>query len=193
MATRGPTPDRPGTKITVRNPNTAKWMAIQMPGRSKGTPMWVCRPLACASGRAAVAAESSPSPTRSPDRKALEKAASLLAVQTRAQDMMMDAASDGDERIAPLSSRVTDIRGYPAIVAESKRTNRGKASFVMRGELFVGLIKVRLVSSSADRAEARRNFDEFVAAMEIIDVAPGEPAPASETPTPSALGAPDRT
>jgi hypothetical protein len=191
LAARDPTPERPGTKITVRNPNTAKWMAVQMPGQPKGTPMWVCRPLACGSGRAAVAAESSPSPTRSPDRKALEKAANLLAVQTRAQDMMMDAASEGDERVAPLSSRVTDIRGYPAIIAESKRTNRGKASFVMRGELFVGLIKVRLVSSSGERAEAKRNFEEFVAAMEILDVAPGEPAPAADPP-PAAPGA-DRT
>ena len=127
-----------------------------------------------------------------PDRKALEKAANLLAVQTRAQDMMMDAASEGDERVAPLSSRVTDIRGYPAIIAESKRTNRGKASFVMRGELFVGLIKVRLVSSSGDRAEAKRNFDEFVAAMEILDVAPGESAPAADPPPPPTPGA-DRT
>src|SRR3954469_22748569 len=119
-AARDPTPERPGTRITVRNPNNAKWMAVQAPGQSKGTPMWICRPLACASGRAAVAAQNGPSPTRYPDRKALEKAASLLAVQTRAQDMMMEAASEGDERVTALSSRVADVRGYPAIIAESK-------------------------------------------------------------------------
>jgi len=193
-AARDPTPERPGTRITVRNPNNAKWMAVQAPGQSKGTPMWICRPLACASGRAAVAAQNGPSPTRYPDRKALEKAASLLAVQTRAQDMMMEAASEGDERVTALSSRVADVRGYPAIIAESKRTNRGKASFLLRGELFIGLIRVRLISSSTDRAEAKRNFDEFVAAMEIVDVEPGQPGQAPDAPAPAVLdSAPDRT
>ena len=81
-----PTPDRPGTKITVRNPNNAKWVAIRpanQPKTATNMMMWVCRPLACASGQAAVGAQNSPSPTRHPDRKALEKAAKLLAVQTR--------------------------------------------------------------------------------------------------------------
>jgi hypothetical protein len=191
-----PTPERPGTKITLRNPNDSKWMAVRPAGQQKTTNMlfWVCRPLACASGEAAVGAQNSPSPTRHPDRKALDKAAKLLAVQTRAQDMMAEAASEGDERITALSSRVTDVRGYPAIVAESKRTSRGKASFVMRGELFIGLFRVRLISTSADRAEAKRNFDEFTAAMEIVDVEPGQPAQAPEPPPPSALdGPPDRT
>jgi hypothetical protein len=149
--------------------------------------MWVCRPLACASGQAAVGAQNSPSPTRHPDRKALEKAAKLLSVQTRAQDMMAEAASEGDERITALSSRVTDVRGYPAIIAESKRTSRGKASYVMRGELFIGLFRVRLISTSTDRAEAKRNFDEFTEAMEIIDVEPGQQESAPEPPPPSAL------
>jgi len=198
-----PTPDRPGTRITIRNPNDAKWMAVrpagqQAPqGQQKTTSMlfWVCRPLACASGQAAVGALNSPSPTRHPDRKALEKAAKLLAVQTRAQDLMAEAASEGDERITALSSRVTDVRGYPAIIAESKRTSHGKASFVMRGELFIGLFRVRLISTSSDRAEAKRNFDEFTAAMEIVDVEPGQPTqPPEPAPPPSALdGPPDRT
>ena len=192
-----PTPDRPGTKITVRNPNNAKWVAIRpanQPKTATNMMMWVCRPLACASGQAAVGAQNSPSPTRHPDRKALEKAAKLLAVQTRAQDMMAEAASEGDERITALSSRVTDVRGYPAIIAESKRTSSGKASFVIRGELFIGLFRVRLISTSSDRAEAKRNFDEFADAMEIVDVEPGQPAEAPEPPPPSALdGPPDRT
>jgi hypothetical protein len=196
VASGEPTPEKPGTRITIRNPNNAKWMAVQQAGQPKSTNAvsWLCRPLACASGQAAVAAQSSPSPTRHPDRKALEKAASLLAVQTRAQDMMMEAASEGDERISPLSSRVVDVRGYPTIIAEAKRINRGKANFLVRGELFIGLVRVRLVSSSADRAEAKRNFDEFVAAMEIVDVEPAQPTPSPEPPTPSALeGPPDRT
>ena len=103
---------------------------------------------------------------------------------------MAEAASEGDERITALSSRVTYVRGYPAIIAESKRTSSGKASFVIRGELFIGLFRVRLISTSSDRAEAKRNFDEFADAMEIVDVEPGQPAEAPEPPPPSALDGP---
>jgi hypothetical protein len=192
LAMGDPTPEKPGTRVTIRNPNNQKWMAAQQAGQPKPTngSLWVCRPLACASGQAMVATQLSTSPTRHPDRKALEKAANLLAVQTRSQDMMMEAASEGDDRIAPLSSKVTDVRGYPAIIAESKRTSRGKVSFIMRGELFVGMARVRLVAASSDRADAKRYFDEFVAAMEIVDVEPGQPAAAPEPAPPAAL---DRT
>jgi hypothetical protein len=187
-----PTPEKPGTRITIRNPNVQKWAAARQTGQPSPTKVsvWVCRPLACASGNAMVGTELGTSPTRNPDRKALEKAAHLLAVQTRSQDMMMDAASEGDDRIAPLSSKVTDIRGYPAIIAESKRTSRGKASFIVRGELFIGLARVRLVAASSDRADAKRYFDEFVAAMEIVDVEPPQPGATPEPAPPAAL---DRT
>jgi hypothetical protein len=187
-----PTPEKPGTRITIRNPNVQKWVAARQTGQPKPTnvSIWVCRPLACASGNAMVGTEIGNSPTRHPDRKALEKAANLLAVQTRSQDMMMEAASEGDDRIAPLSSKVTDIRGYPAIIAESKRTSRGKASFIVRGELFIGLARVRLVAASSDRADAKRYFDEFVTAMEIVDVEPPQPGATPEPAPPAAL---DRT
>lgn len=184
--------EKPGTRITIRNPNVQKWVAARQTGQPKPTnvSIWVCRPLACASGNAMVGTEIGSSPTRHPDRKALEKAANLLAVQTRSQDMMMEAASEGDDRIAPLSSKVTDIRGYPAIIAESKRTSRGKASFIVRGEWFIGLARVRLVAASSDRADAKRYFDEFVTAMEIVDVEPPQPGATPEPPPPAAL---DRT
>jgi hypothetical protein len=94
----------------------------------------------------------------------------------------MDAASEGEERITPLASGVTEIRGYPAITAESKKTyGRGKTDYIYRGDVFVGLTMVRLISISSTRAEAKRNFDEFAEAMEILDV----PPPASNTAPPA--------
>ena len=100
----------------------------------------------------------------------------------------MEAASEGDERVTPISSRVTEVRGYPAIVAESKRTSRGKHSYVYRGDLFVGTLLVRLVSSAPDRDEAKRHFDSFATAMEISDVEPSAPpAPAEASTGPVAL------
>ena len=101
-----PSPERPGTTVRVRNPDPGKWAAVppteQM--RNSKTSGWVCRPMACA-GRAVMVSQLGGSPTRNPDRTALEKAAKLLATQTKAQDLMMEAASEGDERITPISNR----------------------------------------------------------------------------------------
>jgi hypothetical protein len=123
-----------------------------------------------------VAINTAPSPTRNPDRIALEKAAKLLPAQARAQDIMMEAASEGDERQTSLSSKVTEMRGYPAIIAEVRRTTRAKVRYILRGDLFVGNILVKIVSISSTREEAKRNFDEFVVAMEIVDVEPSAPS-----------------
>ena len=84
----------------------------------------------------------------------------------------MEAASEGDERQTSLSSKVTEMRGYPAIIAEVRRTTRAKVRYIMRGDLFIGNILVKIVSISSTREEAKRNFDEFVVAMEIVDVEP---------------------
>jgi hypothetical protein len=96
--------------------------------------------------------------------------------------MMVDAASEGDERLTPLSSRVTEVRGYPAIIAETKRTSRGKANYTMRGELFIGAMLVKMMSVAPQRDEAKRHFDSFVAAMEINDVEPSSAPAASPAP-----------
>jgi hypothetical protein len=172
-----PSAERPGTRIGITNPNPAKWnnpIALGPRNASHNARIFICKPLACA-GAAGVALQTRPSPTRHPDRAALEKAAKLLPTQAKAQDLMMEAASEGDERQTSLSAKVTEARGYPAIVAEVKRTSRGKASYVMRGDLFVGLMLVKIVSQSTTRDEAKRNFDEFVNMLEIIDHEP--PAP----------------
>jgi hypothetical protein len=170
-----PSAERPGTQVKFSNPNPAKWNNAISP-RNSTVRLFGCKPLACA-GPAAVALQTSPSPTRHPDRVALEKAAKLLPTQAKAQDMMMEAASEGDERQTSLSAKVTELRGYPAIVAENKRTSRGKASYVMRGDLFIGLMLVKIVSQSTTREEAKRNFDEFVAMLEIIDFERPAPEP----------------
>jgi hypothetical protein len=138
--------------------------------------------MACAD-KAGVLVQTAPSPARDPDRKALEKAAKLLATQARAQDMMADAASEGEVRITGLSSKVTEVRGYPAIIAETKHTALGKSSYTMRGELFIGATLVRLMSHAADRAEAKRHFEAFVTSWDIYDVAPGAEPRVSVAPT----------
>jgi hypothetical protein len=174
--------DRPGTRLTIRNPDPAKWQAANRQSNQQNravTTVWLCRPLACAGPNALVAIQTSPSPTRSPNRTALERVAKLIPAQAKAQDLVMDAASDGDERLTPLSSKITQVRDYPAILTEMKRTSRGKVNFIYRGDLFIGLFVVRIVAASSDRKEAQQNFTSFVSAFDVLDQpppAPGEPA-----------------
>jgi hypothetical protein len=125
-------------------------------------------------------------------KKALARAAKLLSVQTKAQDMVMDAASEGDERITPLSNAVTEVRGYPAIAAESKKMSSGKTDYIYRSDIFIGFSMVKIVSTSSVRAESKRHLDEFVEAMEILDVPP--PAPGTQaTSRPAALSGGDQS
>ncbi len=187
-------PERPGTSVKVTNPNPSKWVgsARRVAGQPRPISVFTCKPLACA-GAAAVAVQFGSSPTRHPDKAALEKAARLLTTQAKAEDLMADAASEGDERVAPLSSTVTQVRGYPAIVAETKRTSHGRPRFIYRGDLFIGQALVKIMSASTTRAEAKRNFDEFTGIMEIVDFeppAPGAP-PASDAVSENAIAAPD--
>jgi hypothetical protein len=183
-----PSLERPGTRITLNNPDAEKWAAAARranappPRPGQVAQVWVCRPLACA-GDAAVGIQSQASPTRHPDRAALEKIAKFLPAQARAQDVMMEAASDGEERMTPLASKVTEIRGYPAVVAEAKRTSKAKVSYSMRGQLFVGTMLVHVVSLATDRAEAKKHFDAFVAAIEILDVPPADDPAGAPAPT----------
>ncbi len=185
-----PGPGVPGTRVTIKNPNPEKWAFTQPAAQVKasGVQAWACKPLACSAERSAVVSAFGKSPTRNPHKEALARAAKLLAVQTKAQDMVMEAASEGDERITPLTSGVTEVRGYPAIMAEAKKTTRGKTDYIYRTDIFVGLTMVRLISVSSVRAEAKRHCSEFAEAMEILDVPP--PAPGSPNPAPAALSDP---
>ena len=174
--------DRPGTRLTIRNPDPAKWMPASRqpaPQNRTVTTVFLCRPLACAASDAGVAIQASPSPTRSPNKVALERVAKLIPAQAKAQDIMMDAASDGDERLTSIASKVTQVRDYPAILTEMKRTSRGKVKYIYRGDLFIGVLVVRVVAVSTERGEAQKNFSAFVTAFEVIDQpppTPGEPA-----------------
>lgn len=181
--------DRPGTRLTIRNPDASQWMPSNRQTNQQNrttTTIWVCRPLACAGKSAAVAIQTSPSPTRSPNKAALERVAKLIPAQAKAQDIMMDAASDGDERLTPLASKVTQVRDYPAILTEMKRSSRGKVNYIYRGDLFIGLFVVRVIAVSSERPEAQKNFAAFVSAFDVIDQPPGPPA----EPTPVALDSP---
>ena len=56
-----------------------------------------------------------------------------------------------------------------------------------RGDLFIGVMHVRVLSVAPDRAEAKRHLDAFVAALDIIDVPPPEEVAGSPATAPAAL------
>jgi hypothetical protein len=187
-----PTAQRPGTSVTLRNPDPDKWVVARLPNNTQQqqrpangqiSSVWVCRQLACP-GETMVGIGTGASPTRHPDRTALEKMAKFMPAQARAQDAMMEVASDGEDRMTPVSSKVTEVRGYPAILSETKRTSRGKVRYNLRGDLFVGTMMVRVLVMAPDLKSAKQHFDSFVDALDIVDVPPaGDPsAPAAAAP-----------
>jgi hypothetical protein len=129
-------------------------------------------------------------PTRSPDKEALARAAQLLSLQTKAQDMVWmrhPKVMSGSRRWRTRSPRFAAIRR----LSRNRKRPTGATDYIYRSDIFVGFTMVRIVSTSSMRAQSKRHFDEFAEAMEIIDVAP--PAPGTQaTPNPAALSAGDR-
>jgi hypothetical protein len=194
-----PTAQRPGTSVTLRNPDPDKWVVARLPTNAQQpqqrpnngqiSSVWVCRQLACP-GETMVGIGTGPSPTRHPDRTALEKMAKFMPAQARAQDAMMEVASDGEDRITPLSSKVTEVRSYPAILSETKRMSRGKVRYNLRGDLFVGTMMVRVLVMAPDLKSAKQHFDSFVDALDIVDVPPATDPSAAQGVAPVALESP---
>ena len=173
---RGPGASANGTAIKIANADPTKWEGRRVP--SMNATVWTCRPLACAD-RAVVAVQTARSPTRNPDPKALEKLAKMLPAQTKAQNVVLEIASDGNESIETLSSKVTRLRDYPAILTESKRSGRGKPTYTVTGHIFAGLVHIKLMSQSVDRVAAKRHFEDFVDVINIDDHPPAESAAAA--------------
>jgi hypothetical protein len=155
------------TNIVLKSPDPTRWTGRRVPGGQ----VWICRPLACAD-RALIEARMTRSPTRDPDDEALRKLAKLAPTQVRARNLMIEAASDGARRVDVLSSGVTRLGGYKAVVLETRATGGGKPIYSISANLFVGTVLVKFVSSSPDRALARAVLDRFVAAMEVDDRPP---------------------
>jgi hypothetical protein len=161
-----------GTRVSARSPDPTKWQSR----RIGAVMVWNCRPLACADTNTGVAVAMTRAPTRNPDPEALRKLAKILPAQTNAQNAVLEIASDGQEKVESLASHVTKLRGYPAITTETRRSGRGKPTYIANAHLFVGLAHVRIASISLDRAVSKRHLEDFVAALHIDDRPPGAPA-----------------
>ena len=124
-------------------------------GRTKAPPtawcgVFKCKPLACPDAETVNIFLKSP--TRHPDPEALEKLAKIeLPKSIHALDAAREILADGDAKLETLSSKTATLKGYPAVISETKLT-KGKATYLDTAIMFAGPVMIRLQSISQNRA-----------------------------------------
>ena len=168
--TTGPGIDRPGTFTRVRSPDPDKWVGARTGPRS-----WVfrCRPLACPTA-AVVEITNIQSPTRRPDKQALEKyVKSTIVEELREKTKDGPGEKDTWATIKIANNRVTTLRGFPALHYEYEAQRKsGPNYYIVYNRIFAGATLIIVRSNSDDRELARANAQAFVRAMDITDIAP---------------------
>ncbi len=147
------------TKVRLNSVDPEKWVARADNSSTATRTVFVCRPLACSSQSTVVYTRSA-SPTRKPDRTALEK---VLA------DKKAKASNDG---IVTTGSSLTSFRGFQTIVAEYNREdsrNNGKTNYYYEKTIFAGSLVLKVTGISNNPTDARKYHDEFVSKIVIRD------------------------
>jgi hypothetical protein len=170
-----PQPKPGGISITTRAPEPDKWDARRS---SNGTQrVFRCKPLACPDPQS-VSFVFSKSPTRHPDPKALEKFAKVdLPKSIRAMAAAREVLTDGAENIETLKSETATLKGYPAVVNESKFSRSQSANFVETSIIFAGPVMIRVQSVSPNQELAQKALNEFIDVMTIIEGPPPSTTP----------------
>jgi len=168
--TSAPTTSR--VRITTRAPEPDKWDAQHSANGSQR--VFKCKPLACSDPQT-VSFIFSKSPTRHPDPKALEKFAKVdLPKSIRALAAAREVLSDSSENIETLKADTATLKGYPAVVNESRFSRGEKSTFVDTTIIFAGPVMVRVQSSSPNQELAQKALNAFIDVMRIEE----GPAPA---------------
>ena len=175
-----------GVRITTKAPEPDKW-----DGQRSANGMvrvFKCKPLACPDA-ATVTIPFLKSPTRHPDPQALEKFAKVeLPKSMRALDAAREILSDGAEKIETVSSKTATLKGYPAVVSETKFSKGKTATYLDSAIVFAGPVMIRVFSTSQNRDRAKKALDQFV---EVMNIEEGPPLPpGTETPPGAKPGGP---
>ena len=175
-----------GVRITTKAPEPDKW-----DGQRSANGMvrvFKCKPLACPDA-ATVTITFLKSPTRHPDPQALEKFAKVeLPKSMRALDAAREILSDGAEKIETVSSKTATLKGYPAVVSETKFSKGKTATYLDSAIVFAGPMMIRVFSTSQNRDWAKKTLDQFVEVMNIEEGPPLQPG--TETPPGAKPGGP---
>jgi hypothetical protein len=175
-----------GVRITTKAPEPDKW-----DGQRSANGMvrvFKCKPLACPDA-ATVTITFLKSPTRHPDPQALEKFAKVeLPKSMRALDAAREILTDGAEKIETMSSKTATLKGYPAVVSETKFSRGKTATYLESAMVFAGPVMIRVFSTSQNRDWAKKTLDQFVEVMNIEEGPPLQPG--TETPPGAKPGGP---
>lgn len=177
-----PAPPQPGTmRITAKAPEPDKW---NVRASANGTErVFKCKPLACSDPQT-VSIGLLKNPTPHPNPKALKKFAQEdLPKSIRAASASREIMSDGAEKIETIASETATLKGYPAVVNETKFSKGKSVIHVQTAMIFAGPLLVRVQSSSPDGGLAKKALDEFIDVMRIEE---GPPTPPTDTSKPPA-------
>jgi hypothetical protein len=173
-------PVKPGhVRITTKAPEPDKWDGQRSPNGM--VRVFKCKPLACPDA-ATVTITFLKSPTRHPDPQALEKFAKVdIPKSMRALDAAREILSDGAEKIETTSSKTATLKGYPAVVSETKFSRGKTATYLDSAIVFAGPVMIRVFSTSQNRDWAKKSLDQFV---EVMNIEEGPPLPPGAETTP---------
>ena len=175
-ATEPPKPSpKPGSiNITTRAPEPDKWDSQRSANGMQR--LFKCKPLACPDPQT-VSFMFSKSPTRHPDPKALEKFAKVdVPKSIRAMAAAREVLSDGAEKIETLKSETATLKGYPAVVNESKISRNQNTTFLETTIIFAGPVMIRVQSVSPNQELAQKALNDFIEAMRIVEGPPPSPS-----------------
>ncbi len=162
-----------GVRVTTRAPDIDKW-----DGRKSANGLqrvFKCKPLACADAEI-VTIVFSKSPTRHPDPEALEKLAKTdLPKSIHAADAAREVLADGDAKLETLISKTATLKGYPAVVNETRLTQGKVTIYLNTAIIFAGPLMIRMQSTSKNRDLAQKSLKQFVEVMQIEEGPPGSP------------------
>ncbi len=168
-------PVKPGSvRITTRAPEPGKWDLTSTPNGAER--IYRCKPLACPDPEQ-ITFTFGKSPAAKIDPKALARYAEVeLPKNLRAIAAARTVMNDVPEKIETLSSKPSTLKGYPAVVNETKFSHGATTSYIQIVIIFAGPAMIRVHSSSANRELAQKTLTEFLDVMQIVE-GPPRPAP----------------
>ncbi len=168
-----------GVRVFTRAPELDKWNVQTLNNSAKR--VFQCKPLACPSPET-VTFTFTRSPTRKPDPTALEKYAKVdFPKSLRAALAALEVMTEKNTKIETLVAKTDTLKGYPAVINESRLTSGKAVSYLDPTMIFAGPIMVRIQSASPSRDLAQKSLQEFIEVMTITE-GPPAPLPAPSTP-----------
>lgn len=170
-----------GVRVFTRSPELGKWDVQTLNNGAKR--VFRCKPLGCPSPQTIIFTFTK-SPTRKPDPTALEKYAKVdFPKSLRAFLAAQEVMTEKNFRIETLTAKTATVKGYPAVINQSRLTGGKVTSYVDTTILFAGPLMIRIESSSFNRDLAQKSLQEFIEVMTITEGPPLQP-PSTPTPAP---------